>query len=329
MLMSHDRTDVRRTCGLFSLFSPPAIEWGPKGQIVRLVLVGRAERKPPFGPQSMLWAMPVTWLDFGDYWWMRESPINYWKLWFGWLMTLVADMELQDECFFNSYSWENKRYDFDGYCTCQLHNVRSSLARSKSGLTSSSVPIGLPLPNVQLALEKVRCVIHEESEWRGSAYQKKHVTYMCFLGWTTPDVACKNIDTRMWSDLGWWYGCRPVLKKQQTHRGGLQHSKKQTLFDRRRRVRWTSMELVSCWWLGQRYTCLAAGVKSWKQQKKLKATKLWSHNVQWSTIQMFFLLHGGRVRFAGIYYDLPTYTHMRSAYRLIAVKQHVSSYVKP
>ena len=47
------------------------------------------------------------------------------------------------------------------------------LARSKSGLTSSSVPIGLPLPNVQLALEKVRCLIHEESEWRGSAYQKK------------------------------------------------------------------------------------------------------------------------------------------------------------
>ena len=42
--------------------------------------------------------------------------------------------------------------------------VRSSLARSKSGLTSSSVPIGLPLPNVQLALEKVRCVIEEESE---------------------------------------------------------------------------------------------------------------------------------------------------------------------
>lgn len=96
-----------------------------------------------------------------------------------------------------------------------LHNVRSSLARSKSGLTSSSVPIGLPLPNVQLALEKVRCVIHEESEWRGSAYQKKHVTYMCFLGWTTPDVACKNVDTRRWSDLGWWYGCGPVLKKQQ------------------------------------------------------------------------------------------------------------------
>ena len=47
-----------------------------------------------------------------------------------------------------------------------LHTLRSSssFARSKSGITSSSVPIGLPLPNVQLALEKARCLIHEESE---------------------------------------------------------------------------------------------------------------------------------------------------------------------
>lgn len=186
--------------------------------------------------------------------------------------------------------------------------VRSSLARSKSGLTSSSVPIGLPLPNVQLALEKVRCVIEEESEWGGSAYQKKHVTYMCFLGWTTPDVACKNIDTRMWSDLGWWYGWRPVLENNKSWRFTTKFSAKppKSLFDRRRRVRWTSMELVSCWWLGRRYTCLAAGVNPESNKKTLKATKLWSHNVPWGTIQMFFLLHCGRVRFTGIYHDLPT-----------------------
>lgn len=107
---------------------------------------------------------------------------------------------------------------------------------------------------------------------------EENITYMCFLGWTMPDVACKNIDTRIWSDLGWWYGWRPVLKKQQTHRGGLQqfyNNSVQSL--QKANSLWQTEtgemdldgagELLVTW---PKIHMPCSWCKSWKQQKKFE-----------------------------------------------------------
>ena len=141
MLMSHDRTDVRRSCGLFSLFSPPAIEWGLKGANCSFGSCG------PCWKEATIWATIHAVGNASDLirlWrWLMDEGITYqlleiviWMIddscsWYGaprWLFFLhISHWHALLLVFFNSYSWENKRYDFDGYCTCQLHNVRSTI----------------------------------------------------------------------------------------------------------------------------------------------------------------------------------------------------------
>lgn len=75
--------------------------------------------------------------------WMIDDSCS----WYGaprWVCFCIYLICMHCFCFFfKSYSWENKRYDFDGYCTCQLNSCCAMSA--------------LHWPDLSQALPALRC----------------------------------------------------------------------------------------------------------------------------------------------------------------------------
>lgn len=166
-------------------------------------------------------------------------------------------MELQDEFLhistFKSAIVKRIKGMIWWVCMCQLNYC----------CTASALPLHLPDPSQALPARRCplacRCPMCSWLWRRRGAYSNSRGIWMkrtcsseknitdtdtCFLGWKMTDVACKNVDTRRWIDLGWWYlilmkTCLIFFRNNKSWR-----------LQQFIRVRWTLMELVNCWWLG-------------------------------------------------------------------------------